>query len=161
MLGLSFMYAQTSPAPSTAATITLQSKEANLRSDNKSIDAGMKEAEQQASNLMSAATTGMVMGILSGAATIGSAVDATASAGNVLRGPPTTSLLDDLHFFGDSVTPERRSDATEVMIDASEAAIDAADAAKDASTAASDRRKTGLDNIQKLLDILRRMNPQL
>jgi hypothetical protein len=53
-----------------------------------------------------------------------------------------------------------KSDATQILIDRMAQAI-AAKAGSSGDSAGTDRRRAGLDNIQKMLDILHGMNPSI
>jgi len=150
-----------SPAFATSArALTLASKASTLDAQNAAIDAGMTEAREKADRAMNAAWTGMVTGIASGLASIAGA--AAGFSGQVLRGPKhQTALLDNLHV---AIAPQsKQSDKVQKKVAEAEAAANAAKGKADTGEAdtAGDRRKAGLDNIQKLLDILRSMNPQI
>ncbi|HSE42781.1 MAG TPA: hypothetical protein VLH08_18600 [Acidobacteriota bacterium] len=154
-------------------SVQLASKEANLDLENKKIDAGMQEARERADNAMNAATTGMVIGVVQGGISIGAAADQLKDVASQAKGELThlndpaiesryvrfTSLLTDLQK---AVEPssERKSDQVQKEINRQEQAINKAQTdSSDSST--ETHRDQALDNIQKFLDILRQMNPQL
>jgi len=66
-----------------------------------------------------------------------------------------------------SMSNDRKSQMQRRLADRKQAELEAqmhaieAGASKDTSAAARDRRKAAMDNIQKLLDVVRSMNPQI
>lgn len=143
-----------------SAALTLAAKGGKLEADQKAIGAGMAEAGEKADRAMNAAWTGMVTGIASGLASVAGA--AASFSGQVLRGGALKNTLLD-HFNFATAPQGKQSDKVQKKIAEAEAA---ANASKNASQSgetdsAGDRRKAGLDNIQKLLDLIRSINPQI
>jgi hypothetical protein len=66
----------------------------------------------------------------------------------------------DAEVSGFSIGLNMRANQQQIAVNRMESAADAADA-NPSSSGATDRRKAGLDNIQKMLDIIRSMNPQI
>ena len=142
--------ARSRPAPG----LELQLKSAKLDLQNQKIAGMQQEAAERYDNAMSAAAAEMALGVVSAAA------GASASAAGVTKAAAANPVLADLHFHSEA--PTRRSDATQQAIHSQESKQNAeAVGASDASEAATDRRRAALDNIQKFLDVLRSMNPQI
>jgi hypothetical protein len=117
-----------------------------INAESTKISQMQQEASQRYTNAMSAATSEMVMGVAASAS----------AAFDVLRSSSVNPFSDALHFASDDL--QRAVHKLETAADSAKAAQkDSTDATSDTR----DRRKAGLDNIQKILDIIHGMNPQL
>jgi hypothetical protein len=163
MLGVHAIQSHISSAASTvAASIALQAKSAKLDTEAEKIGQMKSEAQEKYDSAMSAATTEIVTGIALHVASVVSAVSSFSGSNGVLRGPLTHTLLGGFPFDGQFLTLHRRSDQAQEAVDEAQALIDSKDDSSAADVdAARGRRKAGLDNIEKLLDIIRSMNPPI
>lgn len=142
-----------------------------LQAQNQQIDKGMKEAGEKADIAMSAATTGMIIGVAQGLISIGSAVDNlkhTASEAKSDLRPMTnpalesryqrfTSLLDDLEIASnrpDSKAFQQQANKTQLEVSRLDQAAEQADEVVKNSTSQRDRiRDAVLDFLNKMKDI--------
>jgi hypothetical protein len=158
---------------SSAKEMSLMSKQGKLEQQNQKIDQGMQEAREKANAAMSAATTHMATGMVSGGLTIASAAAQLQGIASQAKGELAhlndpaiesryvrfTSLVTDLQRAVEAPN-EKRSDQVQKEINRQEQATNK-EQADSSDSAAEDRRKAALDNIQKFLDIIRGMNPQI
>ena len=105
----------------------------------------MEEAREKYTRAMSAASAEMILGIASVAAGAASAISS-----GVAPAAATNPLVADLHFHADDL--QKRVSASEREHDAH---------GDGGSEAARDRKRSSQDNVQKFLDLLRSVNPQI
>ncbi len=169
--------------------LELQMKAGKLEMESKKIDQMKVEAGERFEHAMHAADMELVMGCISIGAAALSAVSAGAGSGifgkaseSVTKGLEfaskaltlgekiantaiSYSIADDKNFADKQKADGLASDKMQQAINSEQGRIDkqtnAAEGAKDFADAARDRRKSGLDNIQKLLDIIRSINPNI
>src|SRR4051812_3876835 len=154
MLGIYSRLTQASDVLSTKSAI-LQSTADKLSQDKSAIAQMREEADERFDAAISAANAEMELGMASGFAAAASAV----RSDHVLRGKLASPIGGDLSFYVDpsSKVLDRKLDATQKEVAKSEKAID------DSSTtaAASDRTHAMRESIQRLLDMIKSMNPQI
>jgi hypothetical protein len=85
---------------------------------------------------------------------VGAAAVASAASSGVSRARAANPLLANLHFGADDLQKHIYQQEKQISGNSGSAKSDAAESARD-------RRSASLDNIQKFLDVLRSMNPQI
>ena len=147
------------------ARLELTLKEGKLGLQTDKIKAMREEAGERFDHAMAAAGREMVMGVASSVAAVGVVAAAMEVGSKTLSTAWVQSIAEDKNWGDKQTKAEKKSDKIATKIGDNEiriarAGVTASDS-KEASESARDRKKSGMDSIQKFLDILRSMNPQI
>jgi hypothetical protein len=137
-------------------SLELQSKAGKLGLESSKIDAGKKEAAERFDQAMQAATSELVLGL------VGSARHATSAIGRAvaeLEGAAAGHLQD--FAPSDSRGLEKAANRVQIAVEKLETMAEEADASRKAEESSDPRRREAMEALQKFLDMLRSIDPDI